>query len=151
MAPCVCPEAPPDLPFVCKCDARHKLRNQKSKNSLRIKYIEIMQKFRAELAERDIDSTKIVYQQGFYTYHREFTINPLSFQTSFHPLLSSENCHHHKVINITLSPTPLSPLTMFLKRYYRWCSMSQISQSPGIFSNVAPRRKLYNTTNGQIY
>ena len=114
-------------------------------------YIEIMQKFRAELAERDIDSTKIVYQQGFYTYHREFTINPLSFQTFFHPLLSSENCHHHKVINITLSPTPLSPLTMFLKRYYRWCSMSQISQSPGIFSNVAPRRKLYNTTNGQIY
>ena len=40
-------------------------------------YIKIMQKFRAKLAERNIDSTKMVYQQGSYTHHREFTINPL--------------------------------------------------------------------------
>ena len=32
-------------------------------------YIKLMQKFRADLDRRDIDSTKIFYQQGTYQIH----------------------------------------------------------------------------------
>ena len=94
MAPCVCPpHEDKNLPFICRCDARHKPRNQKSKNSLRIMiwaainaehkaiwyvvpkedgkkgldadgYIKLMQQFRTDLDRRDINSNKIVYQQG---------------------------------------------------------------------------------------
>ena len=94
VAPCVCPpQSDSSLPFICQCDARHKPRNQKSKNSLRImiwaainsnhkaiwfvvpkvdgkkgldaeEYIKLMRRFRSALEERGIDSTKITYQQG---------------------------------------------------------------------------------------
>ena len=92
VAPCVC-ERVPDQLFVCKCDNRNKPRNQKVKSSLKImvwaainakhkaiwyivpkiegkkgmdseQYIEVMQKFRAALEARNIDSSRIIYQQG---------------------------------------------------------------------------------------
>ena len=108
--PCICERVPGEL-FVCKCDNRHKPRNQQVKSSLRImvwaavnahhkaiwyivpkiegkkgidsqQYIEVMEKFRSALAARNIDSSRIIYQQGILSFQvisRSFWVISRSF------------------------------------------------------------------------